>query len=60
MNSLRRNAQLSLGVFKSKHLLYVFDKPFLLSPHFSIKSCVLFTLVPCHLDSTQSMVVCVK
>lgn len=35
MNSLHRNVQLSLGVFTSKHLLYVFDKRFLLSPHFS-------------------------
>lgn len=35
MNSLHRNAQLSLGVFTSKHLLYVVDKSFLLSPHFT-------------------------
>lgn len=38
MNSLHRNAQLSLGVFKPKHLLYVFDQRLLLSPNVSIKA----------------------
>lgn len=52
MNSLHRNAQLSLRVFTAKHLLYVSDKLLQFSPHFSktLAFCFL-SFLPCCLGS---------